>query len=107
MQLKFIPDTIVEELTNRGRRGSNMPWAEFVEELYKHPNRWAEFPHKVNASASAYANTEKFTNIEVRVSGGNNLAKNHADKKQWTVFLRFVPEENPGKTTKPKSSSVK
>lgn len=103
MELKFVEDSIVQELTSRGRRGHNLPWAEFIEELYKHPNRWAEFPHKVNASASAYVNIERFKNIEVRLTGGNNLRKTHPDKKQWTVFLRFVPE-NPGKTSKTKSS---
>ena len=106
MQLKFVEDSIVEELTSRGRRHDRLPWAQFIEELYKHPNRWAEFPHKINATASAYANINKFKNIEVRVTGGNNLGKNHPDKKQWTVFLRFVPE-NPGKTRNGKNSLVK
>lgn len=104
MQLKFVSDEMVTELTSRGNRTKAIVWTEFIEELYKHPNRWAEFPHKVNASASAYAATTRFKNIEVRLSGGNNLAKTHPDKKQWTVFLRFVPEEKPGKTVKTKSS---
>jgi hypothetical protein len=49
---------------------------------------------------------EKFKNIEVRLTGGNNLAKTHPDKKQWTVFMKFVPE-NPGKTGNGKSSLQK
>jgi hypothetical protein len=74
MELKFVEDNIVEMLTGRGRRGQNLPWSEFIEELYKHPERWAEFPHKVNSSATAYVHIEKFQNIEVRLTGGNNLA---------------------------------
>lgn len=103
MKIKFVTDEVVEQLTTRGRRGLNLPWAEFIEELYKHPNRWAEFPHKVNASSSAYSQIDKFKDIEARVTGGNNLSKLHVDKKQWTVLLRYVPE-NSGKTRNGKSS---
>jgi hypothetical protein len=106
MEIKFVEDNIVEMLTARGRRGQNLPWSEFIEELYKHPDRWAEFPYKVNASATAYVHIEKFKNIEVRLTGGNNLAKMHPDKKQWTVFMRFVPE-NPGKTRNGKTALQK
>jgi hypothetical protein len=106
MEIKFVTDETIAELTNRGRRGNNLPWAEFIEELYKHPNRWAEFPYKVNTSASAYAPASKFKDIEIRVSGGNNLRKNHKDKKQWTVFLRFVPEI-PAKIEEPKAPNKK
>jgi hypothetical protein len=106
MELKFVEDSIVELLTTRGRRGQNLPWTEFIEELYKHPERWAEFPHKVNSSATAYVHIEKFQNIEVRLTGGNNLAKTHPDKKQWTVFMKFVPE-TPAKIEEPKAPSKK
>ena len=106
MEIKFVEDDIVEMLTGRGRRGQNLPWSEFIEELYKHPDRWAEFPHKVNSSATAYVHIEKFKNIEVRLTGGNNLAKTHPDKKQWTVFMKFVPE-NPASIEQPEAPKGK
>lgn len=91
MKLKFVDDSVV-----RGTgRPNKYPWAEFIEELYKHPNRWAEFPIAVANSTSAYRVKEQYADIEVTVSGGNNLAADHPDKAAWTVYLRYVPKTGP------------
>ncbi len=104
MEIKFVEDAIVQRAYT-GRKETH-PWTEFIEELYKHPNKWAEFPDKINASATAYAQQEKYEDIEVIVSGGNNLARKHPDKKQWTVYLRFVPK-TPAKNDTPKTPNKK
>lgn len=91
MKLKFVDDSIVRSVG----RPSRYPWAEFMEELYKHPNRWAEFPMPIANSTSAYRIKEKYADIEVTVSGGNNLDADHPDKKSWTVYLRYVPKTGP------------
>lgn len=92
MKLTFVSEEDTRLVPNG--RPNKYPWAEFFEELYKYPNQWAEFPVKVANSASAKMQTMKFKNIEVRVSGGNNLALEHPDKEHWTAFFRFVPEED-------------
>lgn len=102
MQLKFVSDEIVEQLNHRKSGNRRHNWSEFVEELYKHPNKWAEFPDKVNSSAIAYSQSEKYKDVEVRVTGGNNLSKDHPDKRQWTVYMRFVPK-TPAKKQAPKA----
>jgi hypothetical protein len=106
MEIKFVSDEKVKELEYIGTKKKTKIWTDFMEELYKHPNRWAEFPVKVNSSASAYAQLKKFKDIEIKLMGGNNLAKNHPDKKQWTVFIRFTPE-TPAKIEDTKAPSKK
>jgi hypothetical protein len=97
MKLKFISDSDMARVAMRGRDMSHN-WAPFIEELYKHPNRWAEFPEKVNHSAQAYKVTQMFVDIEVKITGGNSFRVDHPDKKQWTVFVRYVPD-NESETT--------
>jgi hypothetical protein len=91
MKLKFVSDKDIAMISLRGRDMSHK-WTPFIEELYKHPNRWAEFPEKVNHSAQAYKVTQMFTDIEVKITGGNAHRVDHPDKKQWTVFVRYVPD---------------
>jgi len=91
MKLKFVTDKEIAMISLRGRDMSHK-WTPFIEELYKHPNRWAEFPEKVNHSAQAYKVTQMFTDIEVKITGGNAHRVDHPDKKQWTVFVRYVPD---------------
>jgi hypothetical protein len=91
MKLKFVSDKELAQATLRSRDMSP-DWASFVEELYKHPNRWAEFPEKVNHSAQAYRITGMYKDIEVKITGGNSHRLDHPDKKQWTVFVRYVPD---------------
>ena len=97
MKLKFLTDKQVAEASLRARDMSHN-WAPFIEELYKHPNRWAEFPEKVNHSAQAYRVTELYKDIEVKITGGNSHRVDHPDKKQWTVFVRYV-QDNTAETT--------
>lgn len=89
MELKFVEDSIVA--SNRGKH-AKYPWSEFIEELYKHPGKWAEFPMKINNSISAYRVQDQYKDIIVRVKDGNNLAASHEDKLYWTVYLRYEPE---------------
>jgi hypothetical protein len=91
MKLKFVSDKDIAMISLRGRDMSHK-WTPFIEELYKHPNKWAEFPEKVNHSAQAYKVTQMFTDIEVKITGGNAHRVDHPDKKQWTVFVRYVPD---------------
>lgn len=90
MKLKFVPDTEVQ--ARDGRRNHLNKFTEFIEELYKHPNQWAEYPELINNSTTMYRMKERFDNIEVALRGGNNLAVNHPDKKSWTVYIRYVPD---------------
>lgn len=89
MKLKFVEDAVVDQLV-RGRRSAHN-WADFIEELYKYPNQWAEFPEKIQHSRTGYRLPEIYKDIQVRISGGNNLANNHPDKLNWTVYVRYVP----------------
>jgi hypothetical protein len=91
MKLKFVSDKEIAMISLRGRDMSHK-WTPFIEELYKHPNKWAEFPEKVNHSAQAYKVTQMFKDIEVKITGGNAHRVDHPDKKQWTVFVRYVPD---------------
>jgi hypothetical protein len=65
---------------------------QFMEELYANPNAWAEYPVKVNSHAWAYRISERFAQIEVAQTGGNNLSVTHPDKKLWTVYMRYNPD---------------
>ena len=87
MKLKFVDIDKIEDL--RGRR-SHHDFAGFVEELYKYPDQWAEFPDKIVSSVTAYR-LRRFKDIDIRVSGGNHLPKDHPDKKTWTVYACFSP----------------
>ena len=62
------------------------PWAEFFEELYKHPNRWAQFPYRVKNASSGYVQAKKYNGIECRVT-------RHVDSGEWNLFFRFNQEE--------------
>ena len=105
MELKFVEDKVVQSIT-RGRTGTIAPIVTaFIEELYKHPNKWAEFPIQISHTSQMYRIQKRFKDIEVRGTGGNNKATNDPDKKDWTVYMRFVPSETSAK--KPTSKSPK
>jgi hypothetical protein len=89
LKIKFVNEA---DIMGRGRK-SQYPFAEFIEELYKFPNQWAEFPEQVNFASQAYRVLEKYADIEVVCKGGNPLAKNHPDKKNWTVYIRYTPKD--------------
>lgn len=89
MKLKFVEDNIVQ--ATDGRRQTLEKFNQFVEELYKYPNQWAEYPDQINHSATIYRLKDRFKDIEVALRGGNNLAMDHPDKKAWTAYIRYVP----------------
>ena len=89
MKIKFVDDAVIAN-ASRGRK-SSYPWAEFIEELYKHPNKWAEFPIQIGTATTAYRIEEQYANIKVLCTGGNQLSNSHPDKKLWTVYLKFEP----------------
>lgn len=89
MKLKFVDDSVVRQQT-RGRKPA-YDWQAFMEELYKYPNKWAEFPEKIAHSQTAYRLPQIFKDIEVRISGGNNLTMSDPAKQNWTVYIRYVP----------------
>lgn len=91
MELKFVSDDLVGR--SRGKN-AKYPWTEFIEELYKHPNRWAEFPIKVSNSITGYRVQESYKDIVVKMTDGNNLAKSHPNKAYWTVYLKYEPSED-------------
>jgi hypothetical protein len=90
MEIKFVTEDEIAE--KRGRK-EKYPWSEFIEELYKHPNKWAEFPVKVVNSGSAYRVTTKYKDVEVQVTGGNNLTAEDPGKQLWTVYVRYTPRD--------------
>lgn len=91
MKLKFVAD---EEIKRTYRRKSAaIDFTPFIEELYKHPNKWAEYPDKINNSTQAYRIRKQFNDIEVIITGGNNLAAGNPDKKLWTLYIRYTPSE--------------
>lgn len=87
MKIKFVN---IDDIPNRGKR-SEYNWSEFIEELYKYPNQWAEFPKKIANSTTAYRVKEAYNDIDVKIAGGNNLAKHHPNKQHWTVYLCYTP----------------
>ena len=76
------------------QRQTRYNWSEFIEQLYKHPNKWAEFPQKVTNSASAYRVQATFKDIRVIVTRGNNLPSDNEKKVAWTVYMCYSTEED-------------
>lgn len=89
MKLKFVEDSVVQAAT-RGRKAV-YDWSTFIEELYKYPNKWAEAPIKIAHSRTGYRIREMFKDIEVTMTGGNNLKVEDPKKKNWTLYVRYVP----------------
>jgi hypothetical protein len=92
MKLKFVDDATVAQAALRGRKTFN--WIAVVEELYAHPNKWIEVEETVAFPTNAYRIRDKFEGIEVVCSGGNLFAVSHPEKKNWTVYIRFVAPED-------------
>lgn len=91
MELKFVKDSEISKIAT-GRK-ARYEWAEVIEELYKHPNKWAEVPFQVVNASSAYTVNKRFTDIEVMCTGGNALPEGHPEGRLWTVYLRYTPKE--------------
>lgn len=62
------------------------PWADFFEALYKHPNRWAEFPYMVTSPSSGYYQAKQYNNIDCRTTRDIESGK-------WVLYFRFNQEE--------------
>ena len=93
VKLKFVEDIVVK--ASDGRRQTLEKFTEFIEELYKHPGKWAEYPEPINHSATLYRIKDRFTDIEVALRGGNNFAIEHPEKKAWTAYIRYMPPTVP------------
>jgi hypothetical protein len=85
MKLQFVAEETVEGGT-RGRKPM-YPWAEFFEELYKHPGKWAKFPIEVKNAASAYKQRDKYKDIEARCVGDKETGL-------WTAYFKFTPSDD-------------
>lgn len=88
--LKFVDEQTVKQAATRGRNAYD--WTSIIEELYAHPNQWAEIDRKIGFSTVAYRIKEKYEGIEVMCTGGNNLSMSNPEKKLWTIYMRFVPK---------------
>ena len=84
MELKFV------ELDDIVRPKTSQKFREYIKVLMKHPGKWAEYPDKLNTPTEGYRLKKLVPGIEVRLTGGNNLAKKHPDKKPYTLYLRYV-----------------
>ena len=84
MKLKFLTDTQMAQASLRTRDMSHN-WAPFIEELYKHPNRWAEFPEKVNHSAQAYRVTELYKDIFKTTAGTVTASRTETTFPSWVA----------------------
>lgn len=92
MELKFVPDEEVAGMT-RGRKNLH-DWGAFLTELKSHPNRWVEFPDRVNYPNTAYRIAQTNKDYEVKVMGGNHLNVGDPAKLKWKVILRYVPQKD-------------
>jgi hypothetical protein len=96
MEMKWVDDSVVDKI--KVGRAAKHDVASFIEQLYANPNKWAQYPHQISSHDWGYKIPKRFANIEVKQTGGNNLSVSHADKKDWTVYMRYVPvsskEEN-------------
>lgn len=91
--MKFVEDAVIERLQSGSRRNEQL--VAFIEELYQHPNRWAQYPEGIVSPSGMYRQARKYADIEVRIAGGNLLPKHHPDKILWTAYFRFVPKPGP------------
>ena len=86
MELNFV------DPPKRGAgRNPKTDWTPVIEALYQFPNKWILAPYTVNNSAQGYRIPQKYANIELAMRNGNNLRKDDPDKKEWEVYLRYVP----------------
>lgn len=96
MKIEFVEDSVVEQLSLDLRRSPLVTaLTDTIEELYKNPNRWAKLAIKWPSSSQIYISVRKFKDVEVRLSGGNNLKKHDPDKRDWDIYLRFSPKPGP------------
>jgi len=77
-----------EQLRGRNATGANI-MREFLDELAKHPNRWAEYPMKIRSSSFHARYRRANPEYEFRIAINQITEKG----KEWTLFVRFIGEE--------------
>lgn len=89
--IEWVDDEEVNKIT----RGRNIHYdaTPIIEQLYANPMRWAKLPVQFKHSTQVIRLKRQFKNIEVKSTGGNNLATTHPDKRLWTVFVRYNPDK--------------
>lgn len=87
MSIEWVSDIVV-----RGSRMKTNELSETIEQLYANPSKWAKWHEPVNSHSWKRVIEAKYDGIEVVLTGGNNLKKNHPDKKFWTMYLRYNPK---------------
>ncbi len=90
MEIEWVEDDVVNSI----RRGDKSPQIPILEamlvELKKNPGSWAKFPVPVNSQPVVHRWKMLFPGTEFRATGGNSLKANHPEKKQWTLYVRYV-----------------
>lgn len=93
MEIKFVTDDVVAAIRGKNRN-SKYDWLGVVDAVRANPGRWAEVPWKIgNANMKSHLH-KRYESLEIRLTGGNNLPLAHPDKKLWTMYIRYVPEES-------------
>ncbi len=91
IDIEWVDESEVNKIT-RGRTLNYDP-TPVIEQLYANPMQWAKLPVALNHSTQVQRIKTRFKNIEVKATGGNNLATTHPDKRRWTVFVRYNPDK--------------
>jgi hypothetical protein len=92
MEIKWVSDEVVNKIS-RGVHSSLIPQFEaFYAELKKRPNVWAEYPNKVNSQPWGQKMRLRYAGLEIKATGGNALRVGDPNKKQWTLYFRYVEE---------------
>jgi hypothetical protein len=89
--IEWVDDTEVNKIS----RGKPVHYdaTPVIEQLYANPMRWAKLPVQFKHSAQVLRLKKAFKGIEVKSTGGNNLATTHPDKRLWTVYVRYNPDK--------------
>jgi hypothetical protein len=92
MEIKWVDDEVINNI-RKGANSDMIPkFEKFLEELKKNPNRWAEYPDKVNSQPWAQKMRARYAGVETKATGGNSLKIGDPNKKLWTVYFRYVEE---------------
>ena len=90
MEIKWVEDEVVNKI-RKGVNSDMIPKFEaFYAELQKRPNVWAEYPDKLNSQPWAQKMRNRYAGLEIKSTGGNTLRVDDPNKKQWTVYFRYV-----------------
>lgn len=78
MEIKFVDNP------SGGRRGrpSQYPWSEFFEELYKHPNKWGQFPNVFHNTSTPHSAVRRFKDVSLRLNSD-------VDSEGNTIYIAY------------------